>query len=166
MPGTSVDAERGFSKQNLIKTKLRNRFKDDHLDACMRISLEGPAEVDTDFGKYLDLFKKVSKRHLYTRESLRIRIPKSPSRFQYGILLRITEGRHWAAAYGDRIWERRKSCQSSDYGGFTREAKIHPLRWSKLEVQKGWYCWHCASEWTGNIFRCYVFGKATKHGRV
>lgn len=67
LPGSSVDAERGFSKQNIIKTVLRNRLKDDHLDCCMRVSIEGPDEEKADFGRYLDLFKDRQSRHLFKR---------------------------------------------------------------------------------------------------
>jgi len=42
--------ERGFSTQNIIKTKLRNRMTLENLDSTMRIMLEGGSYKDFDFG--------------------------------------------------------------------------------------------------------------------
>jgi hypothetical protein len=38
LPASSVECERGFSKLNAIKTADRNRLKDEHLEALIRIS--------------------------------------------------------------------------------------------------------------------------------
>jgi hypothetical protein len=46
IPVSTVDCERGFSRQNLIKTKLRNRLRHDHLDQLMRIAIEGMKVFD------------------------------------------------------------------------------------------------------------------------
>ena len=42
IPFSSVECERGFSRQNKIKTKNRNLLATDTLDMLMRILLEGP----------------------------------------------------------------------------------------------------------------------------
>ena len=41
-PVSTVDCERGFSRQNLIKTAIRNRIGIDNLENLMMISIEGP----------------------------------------------------------------------------------------------------------------------------
>jgi hypothetical protein len=48
IPVSTVDCERGFSRMNLIKTKLRNRLRADHLDQLMRISIEGLTFVERE----------------------------------------------------------------------------------------------------------------------
>ena len=48
---SSVDCERVFSRQNLIKTRLRSRLKTDNLEYLMTISMEGPPISDFDFVK-------------------------------------------------------------------------------------------------------------------
>lgn len=45
VPVSTVDCERGFSKQNLIKTCLRSRMSVPMLDRLMRLSIEG-SQVD------------------------------------------------------------------------------------------------------------------------
>ena len=47
LPVSTVDCERGFSKQNLIKTDLRNSLKPESLSNLMMISIEGPTCLDT-----------------------------------------------------------------------------------------------------------------------
>ena len=47
VPLNSVPAERGFSKQNIQKTKLRNRLGENQLQEIMRVSINGP-----DFATY------------------------------------------------------------------------------------------------------------------
>lgn len=42
LPVSNVDCERGFSRQNLIKTDLRNSLKTESLSNIMMISIEGP----------------------------------------------------------------------------------------------------------------------------
>ena len=42
VPLNSASCERGFSKQNIIKTKLRNRTSEDRMDQLTRISINGP----------------------------------------------------------------------------------------------------------------------------
>lgn len=42
-PVSTADCERGFSRQNLIKTSLRNSLGVRSLENLLRISVEGPA---------------------------------------------------------------------------------------------------------------------------
>ena len=42
LPVSSVDCERGFSKHNLIKTRIRGRLKTDHVSTLMKMSLDTP----------------------------------------------------------------------------------------------------------------------------
>ncbi|KAJ8313839.1 hypothetical protein KUTeg_008400 [Tegillarca granosa] len=51
LPVSSVECERGFSKQNLIKTKLRNRLATKVLENLMIISIDGPDQSDFCFTK-------------------------------------------------------------------------------------------------------------------
>ena len=48
-PVSTVDCERGFSKQNVIKTCLRNKMSDKGLENLMRISIDGPSLDAFDF---------------------------------------------------------------------------------------------------------------------
>lgn len=48
-PVSTVDCERGFSRQSLIKTAIRNRIKTDNLENLMMISIEGPDRKEFDF---------------------------------------------------------------------------------------------------------------------
>lgn len=45
LPVSTVDCERGFSKQNLIKSCTRNRLQQKTLENLMRISIDGPREL-------------------------------------------------------------------------------------------------------------------------
>ncbi|KAJ8312909.1 LOW QUALITY PROTEIN: hypothetical protein KUTeg_010282 [Tegillarca granosa] len=45
LPVSTVDCERGFSKQNLIKSCTRNRLQQKTLENLMRISIDGPREI-------------------------------------------------------------------------------------------------------------------------
>ena len=42
IPVSSVDCERGFSKQNLIKTKIRAKLKTENVSTLMKISVDTP----------------------------------------------------------------------------------------------------------------------------
>lgn len=59
--------ERGFSVQNIIKRKLRNRMETVNLDALMRISIEGPTLATFDFTEAINLWRDGAKtsRHVY-----------------------------------------------------------------------------------------------------
>ena len=48
LPVSSVECERGFSTQNLIKTRLRCSLSIENLDRLMRISINGPSVEDFD----------------------------------------------------------------------------------------------------------------------
>lgn len=54
-----VECERGFSRQNLIKTKLRNRLNTCNLYNLMIISLEGPLANTFNF---IEAFRRWSSR--------------------------------------------------------------------------------------------------------
>ena len=49
LPPTSVDAERGFSSQNIIKTALRSNLTISNLNNLMYIKIEGPSIEQFDF---------------------------------------------------------------------------------------------------------------------
>ena len=42
IPVSSVPCERGFSVQNRVKTKMRSRLTDTHIDNLMLIAIEAP----------------------------------------------------------------------------------------------------------------------------
>ena len=42
LPISSVDCERGFSKQNLIKTNIRGKLKTENVSTLMKMSLDTP----------------------------------------------------------------------------------------------------------------------------
>ena len=48
-PLSTATCERGFTTQNRIKTKLRNRLQSKRLDILLRISEEGPNISDFNF---------------------------------------------------------------------------------------------------------------------
>ena len=50
-PVSTVDCERGFSRQNHIKTAIRNRINIDNLDNLMMMSIEGPDRKKFNFQK-------------------------------------------------------------------------------------------------------------------
>lgn len=64
LPVSTVCCERGFSTQNRIKTKLRNRMKMRRLDVLMRISEEGPPVKDLDFSKPIEMWCKLKDRRI------------------------------------------------------------------------------------------------------
>ena len=49
IPVSSVDCERGFSKQNLIKTKIRAKLKTENVSTLMKISVDTPEMETFDF---------------------------------------------------------------------------------------------------------------------
>ena len=55
LPVSSVECERGFSKQNLIKTRLRCSLSIELLDKLMRVSINGPKLPASD---PLPIFRK------------------------------------------------------------------------------------------------------------
>ena len=42
MPVSTADCERGFSKHNLINTRIRARLKTENVDTLMRMSIDPP----------------------------------------------------------------------------------------------------------------------------
>ena len=51
VPVSSVDCERGFSKQNLIKTKIRAKLKTENVSTLMKTSVNIPEMEKFDFHK-------------------------------------------------------------------------------------------------------------------
>ena len=51
IPVSSVDCERGFSKQNLIKTKIRAKLKTENVCTLMKMSVDTPEMENFDFHK-------------------------------------------------------------------------------------------------------------------
>jgi len=56
IPLSSVDCERGFSRQNLIKTQTRNSLETKSLENLMTVSLKGPELKDLDQLSFEDIF--------------------------------------------------------------------------------------------------------------
>ncbi|KAK1901792.1 Zinc finger protein 862 [Dissostichus eleginoides] len=56
IPVSSVNCERDFSTMNRVKTDLRNRLKGEHLAACLRIAVNGPAPEAFPYAQALELF--------------------------------------------------------------------------------------------------------------
>lgn len=52
-PDSTADCERSFSSQNLITTKLRCRLSGEHVDALMRVMIEGPTNTEFDCNRAL-----------------------------------------------------------------------------------------------------------------
>ena len=48
IPLTTAAVERSFSTLKLVKTNLRNRLKENMLDWCIRIAIEGPDALSND----------------------------------------------------------------------------------------------------------------------
>lgn len=63
-PVSTVDCERGFSKQNLIKTCLRSRLSIKSLDRLLRISLEGPETGQFPFDRAFKKWASVKDRRI------------------------------------------------------------------------------------------------------
>ncbi|RGB22843.1 hypothetical protein C1646_748391 [Rhizophagus diaphanus] len=64
IPFSSVDCERGFSKQNLIKTDLRNSLNNETLHYWMMIGLEETDLSEFDFTRALQIWNGVCKRRI------------------------------------------------------------------------------------------------------
>ncbi|MCO5554722.1 hypothetical protein L7F22_008256 [Adiantum nelumboides] len=64
---STASCERGFSKQNLIKSKLRNHLNVRTVESLMRISIEGPSLRDFDFLDAIEMWRQGAKtsRHLF-----------------------------------------------------------------------------------------------------
>ena len=62
LPCHTVDVERVFSKQNLIKNKLRASMKPDTLQMLMQVSIEGPPIHEFPFDEDFEHWAKKSRR--------------------------------------------------------------------------------------------------------
>ena len=61
---STVDCERGFSRQNLIKTAIRNRINLDNLENLMMISIEGPDRKKFDFTRAFNKWASKCERKI------------------------------------------------------------------------------------------------------
>ncbi|KAH7332329.1 hypothetical protein KP509_20G082300 [Ceratopteris richardii] len=64
LPISSIPCERGFSKQNIIKTDRRQHLKVDTLDMLMRISMLGPSCDLLNWEKIYDIWEKSKDRRV------------------------------------------------------------------------------------------------------
>jgi hypothetical protein len=64
IPFSSVDCERGFSKQNLIKTDLRNSLNIETLHFLMMVGLEKKDLFGFDFSRALQIWNEECKRRI------------------------------------------------------------------------------------------------------
>lgn len=65
IPVSTASAERSFSTMNRICTKLRNRMGQETLNACMKISIEGPEELSSDLiEEVIDLYARQKQRRI------------------------------------------------------------------------------------------------------
>lgn len=64
LPVSSVDCERGFSKQNLIKTRLRAKLKTENVSTLMKISVDTPDMEQFDFHKAFVNWCSVKERYI------------------------------------------------------------------------------------------------------
>jgi len=62
IPFSSVECERGFSRQNQIKTKNRNLLTTDTLDMLMRVSLEGAESSKFDYNRAYIIWSNQKRR--------------------------------------------------------------------------------------------------------
>ena len=64
-PISTATVERDFSTMNRILTDLRNRLTTDHLEQLMKISIEGPSDLNNDFKELIiDCWKSKKVRKL------------------------------------------------------------------------------------------------------
>ena len=62
MPLNSASCECGFSAQNLLKTKLRNRLSDKRQNELLRISINGPDFSLFDYNDAAQNFRQIRNR--------------------------------------------------------------------------------------------------------
>ena len=64
IPTSTVDCERGFSKQNIIKDIRKSKLGLDTLDALMRISLNGPELSNVDWNEVYEIWTDTKTRRV------------------------------------------------------------------------------------------------------
>ena len=64
VPVSSVDCERGFSKQNLIKIKIRAKLKTENVSTLMKMSVDTPEMEKFDFHKAFVIWCSIKDSHL------------------------------------------------------------------------------------------------------
>ena len=69
-PASSVECERGFSVQNLIKTKIRNRLGPFHLDMLLRIQLLGQPTEKFPFERAYRMWLHAKRRRTKSRSTV------------------------------------------------------------------------------------------------
>ena len=62
IPVSSVDCERGFSKKNLIKTKLRASLKTINVSTLMKMSVDTPGKESFDFHRAFVIWCSIKDR--------------------------------------------------------------------------------------------------------
>ena len=67
LPITTVCCERGFSIQNIVKTKLRNRLTNENIDYLMKIMLEGDNIASFDFNEARLIQKQIFTLDLWQK---------------------------------------------------------------------------------------------------
>ena len=58
----SASCERGFSAQNKIKSKSRNRLRDEQVDRLMKITINGPHYAEYDYTAAKNNFRAMKDR--------------------------------------------------------------------------------------------------------
>ena len=64
VPVSSVECERGFNVQNLVKTKLRNRLETKPLYLLMKLSIDGGEQKCFDFAAVYKKWKNMKSRRI------------------------------------------------------------------------------------------------------
>ena len=64
VPVSSVDCERGFSKQNLIKTKIIAKLKTENVSTLMKMSVDTPELDKFDFHRAFVIWCSIKDSHL------------------------------------------------------------------------------------------------------
>ena len=62
VPLNSASCERGFSAQNKIKSKSRNRLRDEQVDRLMKITINGPHYAQYDYTAAKNNFRAMQDR--------------------------------------------------------------------------------------------------------
>ena len=62
IPLNSASCERGFSSQNLTKTRTRNRLSEKSVENLMKISINGPDFAEFDYSDAAQRFRAMKNR--------------------------------------------------------------------------------------------------------